>query len=609
MSSLAGPSTHASYSSLSTHPQRPFAISTKLRRVADVDSTPSSATTPATTVPPTPIVRAQSVAETEGREQSQDRHLNGKAEDGAEEHRPPEQRRPEDVKASIIADLDAVRARTNTLSRKHGRTVEEEGAMLQTAVRVAERLAEDQRAALFPDVDTPFVDEVDVVKRLLPYHIFQQPKEDLEAMLQSGSPRASLKGKRKATEEDLLREEIADTKFAIQCWKRRRALERRFQKARIDSGKARNRASPDDQAYILAQAMLEVERADTAALQQELRAARHELDKLEREKRLAAPPPAPAPAPPAPVPNPAPTPAAMAASRPAMNIRTANYYSSSAASTTSQTPTTATFMPPYRPYSYSYSQYPTTQYTYNPHAYNATAYGGTTTPYGSTSHSTTTASTPTYTPPASSVSAASSTSSASTQVQQAQAHPSSTSNTAVPVQLPVSSLNALSALGIVPVAASAVSTTGPPPQAVIKSTNGSTLNLEINLSLLQAAQMSGLALILNALTSRGVNVDGSSSAAGSVTSNPFAAVPTATPAATSSYGTAGVSSADTVVARAAQPATNSSVPAASPGSASPPAPSSAVPSVQEGSASTASTAAVAPAPASQDSNITVPPHS
>ncbi|KAI9060278.1 hypothetical protein FKP32DRAFT_1578304 [Trametes sanguinea] len=603
MSSLAGPSTHASYSSFSAHPQQPSAISTKLRRVADVDSTPSSATTPATTVPPTPIVRAQSVAETEGREQSQDHQVNGKTEDGAEEHKSAPQRRPQDVKESIVADLDAVRARASAWSRKRGRTIEEEAAMVQTAARVASRLAEDQRAALFPDVDTPFVDQVDVVKRLLPYHIFQQPKEDLDAVLQSGSLNPSRKGKRKATEEDLLREEIADTRFAIHCWKRRRALEKRFRKARIESGK---RASPDDQAYVLAQVLFEVERADTAALQQELRAARQELDKIEREKRAAAPPP-PAPAP------------ATAASRPTMNIRTANYYNPTAASTPSQTPTTATatFMPPYRPYSYSYSQYPTTQYTYNPHAYNATPYGSTTSPYGATSHATTAASTPTYTPPASAVSTAASTSAASAQVQQAQAQPSSASNTAVPVQLPVSSLPALNALGIVPVAASAVPTTGQPPQAVIKSTNGSTLNLEINLSLLQAAQMSGLALILNALTSRGVNVDGSASAAGNAASNPFATASAASPSTTSSYSTAGaVSSAGTTVAAATQPVTNGSPPVASSISAAPAASSTAAPSASGEStsaASAASTLAAAPAPGSDasqsHSNTPAPPQS
>ncbi|TFY72906.1 hypothetical protein EVG20_g55, partial [Dentipellis fragilis] len=74
---------------------------------------------------------------------------------------------------------------------------------------------------------------------------------------------------------------------------------------------------------------------------------------------------------------------------------------------------------------------------------------------------------------------------------------------AIPVQLPVSSLPALHALGIVPVPANSVSR-GPgqaPPPAVLlgSSANGTMLSLEINLSLLQSAQMSGLALVLNSI--------------------------------------------------------------------------------------------------------------
>ncbi|KAI0630267.1 hypothetical protein C8Q77DRAFT_1137268 [Trametes polyzona] len=579
MSSLAGPSSHA-YTAFSVRPQQPPAISTKLRRVADVDaSTPSSAVTPAT-APPTPIARAQSVAETDGREQSLDRQVNGNTQQEANGSSNGVLRKPEEVRASIVADVEAVRARAIAWSRKQGRTIEEEAAMAETAARVASRLAEDQRAALVPDVETPFEDEVDVVKRLLPYHIFQQPKEDLDAVLQSGSVHPSRKGKRKATAEDLLRDEIADTKFALQCWKRRRALEKRFRKARIESGK---RASPDDQSYFLAQVLLEVERADTAVLQQELRAARQELDKLEREKRLAAPPPPPASAP------------STAAQRPTMNVRTANYYNPSGTSTPTQTPTTATFMPPYRPYSYSYSQYPTTQYTYNPHAYGATPYGSTTT-YGTTPHTSTTSTPSVYTPPTSATTTSSTTSVASAQVQQAQAHPSSASNTAVPVQLPVSSLNALSALGIIPVAAASVPSTGPQPPAVIKSTNGSMLNLEINLSLLQSAQMSGLALILNALTSRGVNVDGSSAGAG-------AAASSTTTASNIAYSTSPTNGVATTSAAAS---TANTLPAATPVSANGapstsaaahPASSAAPSTTSAGTSGATSAASTSPAPA------------
>lgn len=70
-------------------------------------------------------------------------------------------------------------------------------------VRFAARLAADQAAVLHPDVDTPFSDSQDVINRLLPYHVFQQPQEDLAVVKGLG------KGKRKATPEDELRNEIA----------------------------------------------------------------------------------------------------------------------------------------------------------------------------------------------------------------------------------------------------------------------------------------------------------------------------------------------------------------------------------------------------------------
>lgn len=66
--------------------------------------------------------------------------------------------------------------------------------------RFSTRLAQDHTAVLQPDVDTPFADHTDVVRRLLPYHIYQQPYDDLELLKPS-------KGKQKATTSDL-KEEI-----------------------------------------------------------------------------------------------------------------------------------------------------------------------------------------------------------------------------------------------------------------------------------------------------------------------------------------------------------------------------------------------------------------
>ncbi len=82
--------------------------------------------------------------------------------------------------------------------------------------------------------------------RLLPYHVFQHPRDDL---LKTG------KGKQKATETEILRSELAgapvyvldatplltmhlETKFALGCFKRRRELEERFRRARTKSSKA-----------------------------------------------------------------------------------------------------------------------------------------------------------------------------------------------------------------------------------------------------------------------------------------------------------------------------------------------------------------------------------
>jgi hypothetical protein len=71
--------------------------------------------------------------------------------------------------------------------------------------RLAALLASDRRATLHPDVHTPFTDAADVVKRLLPYHIWQHPAEDLEYLQWP----ANGKGKGRATAEEILQAEIA----------------------------------------------------------------------------------------------------------------------------------------------------------------------------------------------------------------------------------------------------------------------------------------------------------------------------------------------------------------------------------------------------------------
>jgi len=272
-------------------------------------------------------------------------------------------------------------------------------------------LALDQHSALYPNTDVPFEDAVDVVKRLLPYHIFQHPQQDCDVVTEGKIH----KGKGKATDHDLAKE-VEETKFAIECFKRRKKLEDRFRRARLKPGM---RASPDDQAYVFAQAVVEADRTATTSLNNEVRNARAEKDRLDREKRIATMHPRPPSYP---------------------TLSQAQYY---------------------RGYPYPYTQ------PYN---------GASPQPAG-------------YSPTNSVTSPGYQLSTAS-----------------IPVQIPVGSLPALQALGIVPVAVSSL----PPadqlqPLAVLRgsTSNGTMLSLEINVSLLQSAQVNGLAIVLNSLMARG----------------------------------------------------------------------------------------------------------
>ncbi|THH30786.1 hypothetical protein EUX98_g3409 [Antrodiella citrinella] len=366
------------------------------------------------------------------------------------------------------------------------RTAEEAGITVSVASRVITRLTEDHQHTTDPDIETPFVDTLDVVKRLLPYHVYQHPLEDLHARRR--------KGKGKATEEDILREEIAETKFALECWKRRTALEKRFRRARVSSGK---RNASDDQAYWLAQTVLEGDRTETAALNAELRSARQELDKVEREKRAAAAAAASAAA----IVTPA-SATATVTTRPA-------YYPPQ-----QQGSTSTAYASQYRNYStYSYSQGYNTQYAYQPYTIpGATPATTSSSPsYGASAAypppvAARTATT-TYTrPPVSSSTAGTSGTPAAgsaTPTTIATAKGLGGQTGAIPITLPLSSLSALSALGIVPVAAPAAGQTVP--AAVHRGTtnNGASVSLEINVSALQQSQLNGLAFILSALTSRG----------------------------------------------------------------------------------------------------------
>ncbi|KAK7692740.1 hypothetical protein QCA50_004373 [Cerrena zonata] len=386
---------------------------------------------------------------------------------------------------TIALHVDKAVNEAQRRSRLKGRGYYDEHATVQSAARVAVSLNSDQNSALNPDVDTPFRDATDVIQRLLPYHIFQHPAEDI-AVLCRGS---ISKGKRKATEEDLLREEIAETRFALECWKRRRMLEKRFRDARTG---AAQRTAPDDQAYVLAQAILESDRHENAAISAELRAAKQELEKIEREKKAAAAAANP--------PTPRPT-----------------YYPPQTATTPTAYPTQ------YRGYTYAYGQGYGSQYTYSPYqtspvpanAWSTSVFSHTpqrsATAYTTPTTPATTSAFPSTSTPIASTSAAPSTSTPVVPQQAQQSTPAVplTSTSPIPVQLPVSSLTDLIALGIVPVPVSSAPPAGQPqPAAVLKGTsqNGQTVSLEINVSSLQGTQLSGLAMVLSTLTSRGVSV-------------------------------------------------------------------------------------------------------
>ncbi|KAF9566719.1 hypothetical protein CPC08DRAFT_657326 [Agrocybe pediades] len=312
------------------------------------------------------------------------------------------------------------------------------------STRISAHLKKDQDKVLHPDVDSAFVDESDVINRLLPYHLFQQPKEDLNFII-------SGKGKGKAASVDW-DDAVAVSKLSLECLKRREALRERWRKLKIRSGQ---RSAPDSQAYYLAQVVLDADRSENAWLSNELRTARAEVERLEREKR--------------------------AASNTANMARMSHFSVAPQPVMTSTAPTQY-----YRGYPYAYTQ----------------AYGTIAPSPAPTVSTFPVSSTPAAAPPTT----------ASTNYAPYQ------SSGAIPVQLPVASLPALHALGITPIPAGSLPAEGQPqPAAVLRGStaNGAILSLEINVSLLQSTQMSGLAMILNSLVTRSNAASAGATATGS----------------------------------------------------------------------------------------------
>ncbi|TDL24322.1 hypothetical protein BD410DRAFT_786438 [Rickenella mellea] len=353
---------------------------------------------------------------------------------------------------------------------------EEEKIKDHTASAVSLSLFSDHIMALYPDADAPFVDHMDVVSRLLPYHIFQHPKEDLETV-------SNIKGKGRMTDELPDRDEILGTKLAMKCWKRRQALQERFRRVRIRAGKHNE---PHDQAITLANAILDADRSATTYMEQQLNMARSELDRLHKAQRAAS----------------------------------AHTHKGQSSSTTTPTFITHPFGgnssyprgPPqgypayYNAYTYPYGQ----SNPYAPQASTNTGKSSTAIANKTSSFVTTwnSASSSTSAQPPSQLgtNTGSIMPTRITQPTQPQAAGNAASPTRIPVSIPVASLPALQAFGILPVPKAALPppTEPQPPAVLLGSTNGgTTLLLEINVALLQASQMSGLAIILSGLMQRG----------------------------------------------------------------------------------------------------------
>lgn len=405
---------------------------------------------------------------------------------------------------STATSTSAASSGQRKTARGRKRTLQEDEVAAQTATRFAARLAADQQATLKPEVDTPFADVEDAVRRLLPYHIYQQPKGDLEKLI-------SRKGKGKAEEVDL-RSEIEDTKFALECHKRKRALRDRLHSMRVREGK---REAPADQAFFLEQAVCDAERAEIAWMNAELRSARAELDRRERTKREAQ----------------------AAAQRSSAAPMTSTFYVPPATAPQSQ----------YYQYPYTFSQtygsaQPLTFQPYMPHA----PYASTPTNTSATGSPAPTLSTPAAVPsPAPTTTAPGAYASYYQQTQQQAFHTSSQSrpqmtpatpsvaSTATapaasappvppsgtfPVHVPITFLPALHAVGIHPISPGAVLPGHPKPAAIVKgaTADGQTLILEINIAALQQKQLSGLSLVINKMveTGKAAAASGSSAVAG-----------------------------------------------------------------------------------------------
>ncbi|KAG8885798.1 hypothetical protein FRB97_009504 [Tulasnella sp. 331] len=381
------------------------------------------------------------------------------------------------------------------LSRKRPRTEEDHATQQATRKRIQELLAADQKAAMNPDVETPFSDAADAVRRLLPFHVFHHPQEELEYAITAARKHDLFKGKGKAKELD------------VSPHLRDLALENRETELAIELHQ--ENAYPSEQVYWLTQATVESERALNTQLSQKLREEKLKKDNAEREKRLAATSGTTTPTTSAfqqqrQIPQAYPYPAATQPSYPNMatymnNPAYQSYYQQYAAAMAGMTPAdlqarAAMYAQTLRyPYGapYAYGPYvappgaaPGVQYP--PAAYPSASY--TPSPVSNLVTATPTA--------------ANTPSSNATPLAPSTTAPYTPPNSAIPLTLPGTALEALKASGIVAVASQSLPPAGQPQPAVVlmsMSPDNSVANVTINLSLLLPEQRGKLSTVLQSL--------------------------------------------------------------------------------------------------------------
>lgn len=286
---------------------------------------------------------------------------------------------------------------------------------------------------------------------------------------------------------------LAETKFALNCHKRLKALENRLWQARIKEGE---HGSPLSQSVYLERLALESERSTTSIMEQELSHLRSELDKTLRVNRAAT----------------------QVAPRTTGYSTTPSFYGY----TTSAYPSPTTFAQYYNQYTYPYGQQatfvnsPSVNANSNSSSYLTPAQPSITSIDPAVLQSDVQSRTAqANVPTAPSVrTQASGNDGSTTSASPLLLAPTSTAPppVSIPFQIPVASLPALKALGIMPVPKKGLpSSSEPPPAAVLVGVteNGNMLSLEINPQLLQQPQLSGLAILLSGL----VKLTGGSSAA------------------------------------------------------------------------------------------------